>query len=96
VGRQSGLGWAAAEQGMEGYGPQLKLDILQIKELSFELRFEIEFEFDSQSNSNYTHLNSKQTREKPTHIFYILNICFINGLNWWRIREGLAIWFKNC
>jgi hypothetical protein len=32
-------------------------------------------------------LNSKRTREKPTHIFYHnLNICFINGINWWRIQ----------
>jgi hypothetical protein len=59
VGREGGLGWAATEQGREGYGPQHKLDILQIKELSFGLRFDIEFEFDSQTNSNYTHLNSK-------------------------------------
>jgi hypothetical protein len=59
VGRKGGLGWAAATQGKEESGPKHKLDILQIKELSFELRFEIEFEFVSHSNSNYTHLNSK-------------------------------------
>jgi hypothetical protein len=33
-------------------------------------------------------LNSKRSREKPTHIFYHnLNICFINGINWWRIQR---------
>jgi hypothetical protein len=45
VGRKGGLGWAAAQQGKEESGPKHKLDILQIKDLSFELRFEIEFEF---------------------------------------------------
>jgi hypothetical protein len=63
------------------------LGILQIKGVNFELGFDQEFEFDSHSNSNSTHLNSKRTREKPTHIFYHnLNICFINGINWWRIQ----------
>jgi hypothetical protein len=59
VGRQGGLGWAAAKRGKEGNGPQHRLDLLQIKDLSFELRFEIEFEFVSHSNSNCTHSNSK-------------------------------------
>jgi hypothetical protein len=59
---------------------------LQNKRISFELGFELEFEFDPHPNSNFTPLNSKGTREKPTHIFYHnLNICFINGINWWRI-----------
>jgi hypothetical protein len=44
-GLKEGAGWAAAEQGKEESGPKHMLVILQIKELSFELRFEIEFEF---------------------------------------------------
>jgi hypothetical protein len=59
VGRQGSSGWAAAKRGKEGNGPQHRLDLLQIKDLSFELRFEIEFEFVSHSNSNCTHSNSK-------------------------------------
>jgi hypothetical protein len=86
VGLNDGTGWAAAKQGKEESGPIHMFVILQIKELSFELGFEIEFEFDSHSNSNFTHLNSKRTRENPTHMFYHnLNICFINGINWSRI-----------
>jgi hypothetical protein len=59
VGLKEGTGWAAAKQGKEESGPKHKFVILQIKELSFELGFEIEFEFVSLSNSNYTHLNSE-------------------------------------
>jgi hypothetical protein len=59
VGLNDGTGWAAAKQGKEESGPMHKFVILQNKELSFELGFEIVFEFVSQSNSNYTHLNSK-------------------------------------
>jgi hypothetical protein len=59
VGLNDGTGWAAAKQGKEESGPIHMFVNLQIKELSFELGFEIEFEFVSHSNSNYTHLNSK-------------------------------------
>jgi hypothetical protein len=58
-GLNDGTGWAAAKQRKEESGPTHMFVILQIKELSFELGFEIEFEFVSLSNSNYTHLNSK-------------------------------------
>jgi hypothetical protein len=77
----------AVKQRKEKAAQLTRLNILQIKGLSFEPRFDLEFEFDSHSNSNFTHLNSNRTREKPTHIFYHnLNICFINGINWWRIQ----------
>jgi hypothetical protein len=72
----------AAKQRKEESGPVHMFDNLQNKRISFELGFELEFEFDSHSNSNFTHLNSKRTREKPTHIFYHnLNICFYKWVN---------------
>jgi hypothetical protein len=70
VGPKGDTGWAGCKAKEGKGGPVHRFDILQIKRISFELGFELEFEFDSHSNSNFTHLNSKRTKEKPTHIFY--------------------------
>jgi hypothetical protein len=82
TGPRGSTGWAGCNVKAGESGPVHRFDTLQIKRISFELGFDLEFEFDSHSNSNFTHLNSKGTREKPTHIFYHnLNICFYKWVN---------------
>jgi hypothetical protein len=57
------VGWAGWIRKEGRSGPVHRFVTLQIKRLSYELGIELEFEFDSHSNSNFTHLNSKRTRE---------------------------------
>jgi hypothetical protein len=65
------VGWAVCRALVEGCGPAHWLGNLQIKGLDFELGFEKEFEFDSHSNSNFTHLNSREPEKNQLTYFTI-------------------------
>jgi hypothetical protein len=64
-------GWAGCKAQERRSGPAHWLGNLQIKGLNFELGFEKEFEFDSHSNSNFTHLNSKEPEKNQLTYFTI-------------------------
>jgi hypothetical protein len=64
------MGWAVASQGTEENGPQSLVVLFLFKPDLFGLGLETWFEFDPLSNSNHTQLNSKKTKENPTHWLY--------------------------